>query len=681
MRGHSFSRIYRVALRRWPLFAPFVTVGLELALQVRHPFVLYHYWIALRDQPLRSVLELSLSLARLYVAVALLAAAADLVFRLLATKVAGLGRPSTKLFCFLALYAIGARTTFVLKPAISGAYYLYYPKWLFLLASLGALWCLLRFRRSKQELVPQEWPARSSLWLFTATLALAPTLLLLVPASRRTQQMPPSSTKGPEKRLPSFLLIGLDGIPGDVFSYGTKDAHVAPRWFDRWREQAIEFPTAYTVTNSTYTSWFSVLSGLYPHESRVQTLYPNDRDGQIPTEELLPKRLLALGYRTAFLTDCGATSYMRPEFGFDYLDQAGLGIFDCGRSLLLSLHPASFLAGSLGVFPELSSFCSATYQPERFFSRVDQLLRELDKGDEPYFVAFHSCLTHQQLFSHTPPVGSLLRERLPFHPEGFNQRLTNLELSVRYADSLVDKLLETRLELRHAPWTFLLSDHGLRIDLTEQKLTGFTHGVGDPVNRYQYRIPLALIPGSHNDGPSIRTGVSRPEVASLLDIFPTVSELAGLPQGGRKGSSLLPLLEGRPSGLAPPLLLSSAIPIHLSADNHELIDVFLQNRIDRDGHHYFPPDLESKILTGAPVGYLRWPYRLLVQSGRPVRLFHEDTDPFNANDISLAERDTVRQLALELCEKFPEPWCRTRAGLGLMSKLPRPKGYRKLSAE
>ncbi|MCB0418884.1 MAG: sulfatase-like hydrolase/transferase, partial [Bdellovibrionales bacterium] len=419
----------------------------------------------------------------------------------------------------------------------------------------------------------------------------------------------------------------------------------------KWKGRSRHFENAYSVTNSTFTSWFSILSGRYPFHSGVETLYPSAREGNQRLEELLPSKLQAAGYRTVFMTDCGTTSYMKPEYGFDELYQLAPGLFECGQSLLMSKHPLTWLLDfgkwRSSLLPELDSFCSAQYRPEDFFQKVEKTLNRLNNQTQPFFLAVHSCATHQSMV-HQPAMDSPLRENLSPAFYSDSDRLKSLVLSVRVADYYLDRLLEQIHRSKRDLWTFFFADHGTRMDKIGGHLRYFTHAMGMPVNRFQYKVPLALW------GPTISPG-AEPGLASLMDLYPTVLAQAGLPIPAQDGESLFGLIKRG-------LILSSAMPLELSPDNREMFDAFWENEVDGRGFHSFPKKLEQRLLDKRPLAYLKPPYRLLLVPDKSVTLFNERDDPYGQKDLYKTQSTKAVQILEELCSQYPGPGCQKPLG-------------------
>jgi arylsulfatase A-like enzyme len=241
-----------------------------------------------------------------------------------------------------------------------------------------------------------------------------------------------------------------------------------------------------------------------------------------PGQETLAERMETLGYLTAAVTENG---WVHPEFGFDQ------GF-------------ASYVADTNGTL-------------EKTRERVQRLLREL--RDLPFFLFLHTYQPHQpydqpppydEIFVEpghvgyalpgvTVPVGVLEDFQKGFYPpteadvEAFRALYDG---EVRYVDDFVTDLVTLLEELQLVGRTVVIftSDHGEEIFEHGR----FTHG--DALYDEVMRVPLifwgpGLIEGGVEIGPAV----------SLLDILPTVVELAGgTVEGPVQGRSLLEALTG-----------------------------------------------------------------------------------------------------------------------------------------
>jgi arylsulfatase A-like enzyme len=123
----------------------------------------------------------------------------------------------------------------------------------------------------------------------------------------------------------------------------------------------------------------------------------------------------------------------------------------------------------------------------------------------------------------------------PRTEEIVRQHLADYYSAIEFVDSQLGRLIDALKASDHYERTIIVfaSDHGLAIG---------SHGLFGKQNLYEHsmRAPLVLA------GPGIPSGKTSDAFCYLLDIFPTVGELAGVsPPAGNEGMSLVPLLQGK----------------------------------------------------------------------------------------------------------------------------------------
>lgn len=126
--------------------------------------------------------------------------------------------------------------------------------------------------------------------------------------------------------------------------------------------------------------------------------------------------------------------------------------------------------------------------------------------------------------------------------------------SVSYADAMVGRLTETLAETGHAEDTIVVlwSDHGWH--LGEKEISGKNTLWEDGT-----RVPLIFA------GPGIVQGATSLEPAELLDVYPTLAALCGLPEEeGLEGESLVPQLQDAAAPKKQPAITSQG------PDNHSV---------------------------------------------------------------------------------------------------------------
>jgi len=337
-----------------------------------------------------------------------------------------------------------------------------------------------------------------------------------------------------------LVLISIDTLRSDRLpAYGYEEVETPA--LDAFAREAILYQRAYSHVPLTFPSHASIFTGLLPPEHGVQgnvgyTLAAADKP-------YLPRILRAAGYATgaavSSFTLRGATGI---EDGFEFFDDK------------MEETAASHLWGA-----------------ERFGDRtLEAALKWLGTvADRPFFLFFHLYEPH---LPHNPPEPFLSRYGRSYEGE------------VASADALVGRLFDElrRLELYDRAVILVLSDHG------EGLMDHGEQGHGVFLYRESLQVPLLLkLPGSRFGATVVR------EPAQLVDVFPTLAQLAGVevPEGVR-GISLLELLADEPPRRS--LYAETYYPrIHFGWS--ELVSV-----IDGDFHYIEAPEPELYNLATDP---------------------------------------------------------------------------------
>ncbi len=573
----AFSRARDAAVARWYLFLPAALFALELTLHRWHPLLPLYLSASFASQPWLSVAALAGTTLKAWLCYSAMALALDGLLQPICR------RNHTRALVFLSAYGLWLGWLLAQRPnvaALGGAR-----------LAVGFLMLTAAFAFAGRS--DDSAPTRRS---FSAGACLVLVLLLAftrTPNWKRGAETPAKASAG----APSFLLLGFDGVSGDAVPSET----LTPLWKKKWSGRGIEFTNAYSVTNSTFTSWYSILSGRYPSRTGKRTLFPFDRKGDTGT--LITEKLRRAGYRTVFLTDCSNTSFAEPSLGFDDWFQPGIGFLDCADAYFTAVHPLTYALSPL--FPRLDSFCSPVYGPDRFFSEVERTLAELSRRPEPFLMAVHSCAT-QHAFAHPPPK--------PWTAPAVPGTPPELGAALHWMDGIVDKTLSQAASTPKPVWTAVLSDHGVHAG----KHGALTHGVGLPVDRGQYHVPLLLVPPR---GAAAPTRVDT--LVSVMDLAPSLLRLAGAPpDADQDGRDLAHPEPGREL-----LLVSALDPMPATKEASFW-------KMDRAGVMAFTEPYEEYLAENAAAALVRLPYRLLKSASGKHRLYDEMSDPSNERDLS-----------------------------------------------
>jgi arylsulfatase A-like enzyme len=204
---------------------------------------------------------------------------------------------------------------------------------------------------------------------------------------------------------------------------------------------------------------------------------------------------------------------------------------------------------------------SRTHSVQLFADQAVEFLKR-PHGDKPFlcYVAFNAPHDprkapreyHEQYNAAPPPLPANFLPQHPFNngdligrderlapwprtPEIVRQHLADYYASITFLDAQVGRILDALRASGQEANTLIVfsSDHGLAIG---------SHGLFGKQNLYDHSMHAPLIFA----GPGIPKGKRADALCYLLDIFPTLGALAGVPgPEGSEGQSLVPVLTGK----------------------------------------------------------------------------------------------------------------------------------------
>jgi arylsulfatase A-like enzyme len=332
----------------------------------------------------------------------------------------------------------------------------------------------------------------------------------------------------PPPNSPNVLIIIVDTLRADHLSpYGyTRDT--SPN-LDHLAQQGVLFENAIAPASWTLPSHASMLTGLYPHQTRVGT----DKDilsGSIPT---LGDTLRKRGYRTAafsanYFLFCRDHGFIHGFSHFEGYEQSIAGILaEVPLSQFILAKLSQYTSGDPDAFFGVKNAASA--------EKIDKdALGWIEKGHRPFFAVInyfdlHAPALPPEPYLHMYTTSAKAREQsLHFQEEctwsnvdpscnsELPQVLSVYDGSMRYVDDNVQKLL-TRLKQDHLLDNTILvftSDHGQ--EFGEHGI----YGHGKSLYRREIQVPLIVsMPGL------IPASVRIPTPVSLLDIPATILDL------------------------------------------------------------------------------------------------------------------------------------------------------------
>jgi arylsulfatase A-like enzyme len=408
---------------------------------------------------------------------------------------------------------------------------------------------------------------------------------------------PPSARERAPRATRGYVVLSIDTLRADHLGCYGYPRPTSP-FLDSLAKRATLFEEAYAQYPSTLVSHMSMFTGLHPREHGV--VPPNTVLS--PEVETLPEVFQRHGFRTAGFTEGG---YMRGSFGF----RRGFDEFaarDRNRARTV----------------------------EQTFGRGVRFLNTLGPDDR-FFLFLHTYAVHapydaperyrEPFWTGPPPAGAIpaTPPALSRHnaqggplPQPVLHWLRALyDAGIRQTDEVVKGFFADleRLGLADDVTVIVTSDHGEEFQ---------EHGLLNHTQLYRevMRVPLLVI------HPDQRSAVRHPGVVQLVDLAPTLYELARLKPSGRPSGVSLAGLLGRP---APPISPPPPPGNTAWAETDGSRAVYRGGRTALESLLLFDPPagewINRRVAADAPGGELAFearsflePRRLTVRRGREV---------------------------------------------------------------
>jgi arylsulfatase A-like enzyme len=332
-----------------------------------------------------------------------------------------------------------------------------------------------------------------SLGLFTASCALA--LILGTGCERKT-----------DARRSNFVLITIDALRADRLTAYGYHAGRTPT-IEKLAEGGILFERAFCDTTWTVPSMASVMTGTFPVDHGVRSIFNRVESGSTSIAQLLR----ANGYRTgAVVGSFPVDRRFSFDRGFDSYDD------DLGQEAARRLDEATESEAPSGSREEISSWYLHRMRTSAYRSDEDVADRAIawlgTHTEEPFFLWVHFFGPHRRHSGGAYPAAKDRTAQRIEHSRAYDDDVENV-------DHQVGRLM-SRLEddPRVARTTIILhADHGENLGERD----GALHG--DDLYDTTAHIPLIVhLPNGE------RAGQRRTKLARNVDIFPTIASLAGV---------------------------------------------------------------------------------------------------------------------------------------------------------
>jgi len=420
-----------------------------------------------------------------------------------------------------------------------------------LLAAAAAGWALDRRFRAKGA--PSDLAAGRA-----GAAALVLSLPLALGGGRDPGPAPAAARTG-EGRGPDILLVVVDTLRADAAGFSRAEGAAATPVLDALAAEGTVFETCRAPSSWTKPSTASLLTGLHPTEHGALGF-----ESVLPGEaSTLAEILRAAGWRTAAFSD---NPFVSAEYGFaqGFDSFRGRSPSTLARGTLL-LHAAGQVRLRLAGGAAYSFGPGVDLGADRVLGGALEFL--LAPDPRPAFAYVHLIEPHYP-YAPPPPFDGGRRRVDPPHssgilpfdsfpalpPEDVEVMRANYRGEASAADAALGRALGAlRRERRLAGMLVAVtSDHGEEF----HEHGGWTHG--QSLYEELVRVPLVVRAPDGGPGRGRRTAVP----ASLVDLAPTLLDLAGVATGARfSGRSLRPPMEGGTLAPAPHFAELEAGPV------------------------------------------------------------------------------------------------------------------------
>lgn len=431
---------------------------------------------------------------------------------------------------------------------------------------------------------------------------------------------------------PNILVLSIDSLRPDYMGFFNQHgSETSTPYLDAFLKDASVFSQAYTPLSRSFGSWMTLLTGNTPRINGVR--FNLAEMSHLKLDETLPAILKNNGYQTFFSTDGSQFLTISKKFGFDQVACTPLGFNNYVLPLLNDLPFSNFIVNThLGALLFPFSYAnregSVTYTPA-FYSQY--VLNQLENTRAPLFLAIHLDLVHWPFYWKNCP-------RIKAENESIELEL-QYKAAIKAADEQFQQIMSGLQKMHffdHAI-VVVLSDHGEAHGLPGERLTAHTPYVGekqlsselvyalnqptyghgtDILNTKQFRILL----GWKTIGTSLRFNpqINLTQIASIMDIKPTLLNLLKIPFQPVQGLSLKPWLteqdqkdQTRDFMMETDMTVESLLAGNPSIKNvlNETLSYYQVN--PQTGLVTFKPEFARWGIAGKHRGILRYPWFLV----------------------------------------------------------------------
>ncbi len=427
-----------------------------------------------------------------------------------------------------------------------------------------------------------DWIKKIALWLFFghfcfALLVLAlnrnwATLIIVIVLSSLyfslywlyfcDRKVQPIKNSEPNKKQPNIIMLGCDTLRADRLGHYRYKRDLTP-CIDQLVNEGVLFSNCYTPLARTAPALASLLSGLWPHNHKIRSNYPDAENLTLPVKSLA-QELKEKGYKTAAIGDWAGCDLEKIKFGFESTqlpdDQWNIKNFIRQGPAEIRFFLTLFTHNRFGkkFLPELY-YLAGVPLTRQLGNETKALISKYSAEDRPFFINLFSATTHVPFGSDYPyytlftnpdyegesrftmtklstPEEIIRKQKLGQESFDVAQVIGLYDGCVKQFDDEVRGIVDHLKQCDQKENTIIViySDHGTDFFETGSWGQGNTLLGDDPSGR----IPLIIIDPEESSGQVVE------QTIRTVDFVPTMLDRLGIkPEAKLDGTSLLPLFK------------------------------------------------------------------------------------------------------------------------------------------
>lgn len=479
-------------------------------------------------------------------------------------------------------------------------------------------------------------------------------------------------TDAPSIRMPNVLWIAVDSLRPDMI-----DKENTPN-IAKLVSESVYFPNAIVPVPRTGPSWTAAMTSLSPLTNGIETMFPGRAKSKL-FHASLPGQLVSHGYRTIATSEYAGEFFGRVDFGFQQVSAPRAELKEISGQLLFSRAPLAL--AHFGLVYSSGPYARGTIPPV-----LDELVRGMPNFSQPAVLADDILAFYDQPQSKDRPIFSLAFYSQPHFPYTSSPRFGK-----RFHVSGSSRSLAYGRDVANETPITTEADKKQLVGLYRAALAETDEAIGDLFARLKAKGVLEdtiiVLTADHGEGlyecdtcvghgdnlrgmMTLRVPIAfrlpirryphagarvENQFVSLLDVYPSLTQLLGMESVAIHEGQALFMLDGRTRMLNPRSFLvetgewlwtTAAVP----KDRLVYPPITEIARLE-DDRIAIDPKYDPIIRSAKHRALVKAPYKLTYEPTRDVvnwHLYDFEKDPLDTKDLAAEKPEIFKAMKEEL---------------------------------